>query len=86
MNKIAPKGQRKIIVNARFLTRRITGLERYAIDISRQLKKIQPSLTFIAPKDVIHQSLAEELGAECFGMSNRASLGTNRVSYATSPQ
>jgi glycosyltransferase involved in cell wall biosynthesis len=68
MNEIVPKQQQKIIVNARFLTRRVTGLERYAIEISRQLKKIQPSLTFIAPKDIIHDSLAEELGVECFGM------------------
>lgn len=67
MNNISPKLQKEIIVNARFLTRRITGLERYAIEISRQLKKIQPSLTFIAPKDVIHKSLAEELGIECLG-------------------
>jgi glycosyltransferase involved in cell wall biosynthesis len=68
MNEIAPKQQEKIIVNARFLTRRITGLERYAIEISRQLKKIRPSLIFVAPKDIIHQSIAEELGVECFGM------------------
>jgi glycosyltransferase involved in cell wall biosynthesis len=68
MNEIVPKQQNKIIVNARFLTRRITGLERYAIEISRQLKKIQPSLTFVAPKDILHNSLAEELGVECFGM------------------
>jgi glycosyltransferase involved in cell wall biosynthesis len=68
MNKIAPKQQEKIIVNARFLTRRITGLERYAIEISRQLKKIRPSLTFVAPKDILHKSIAEELGVECFGM------------------
>jgi glycosyltransferase involved in cell wall biosynthesis len=68
MNEIAPQQQGNIIVNARFLTRRITGLERYAIEISRQLKKIRPSLTFVAPKDIIHQSIAEELGVECFGM------------------
>jgi len=67
MNEIAPKRQRKIIVNARFLTRRITGLERYAIDISRQLKKIRPSLTFIAPNDIMHKSAAMELGVELYG-------------------
>ncbi|MGD0035840.1 MAG: glycosyltransferase family 1 protein [Bacteroidota bacterium] len=68
MNESTPKQQDKIIVNARFLTHRITGLERYAVEISRQLKKIRPSLTFVAPKDIMHQSLAEELGVECFGM------------------
>jgi len=62
------KQQERIIVNARFLTRRITGLERYAIEISRQLKKIRPSLTFIAPNDIMHQSIAKELGVELCGV------------------
>ena len=67
MNRNTPENNDRIIVNARFLTRRITGLERYAIGISQQLKKIRPSLTFIAPKDILHKSIAEELGVECFG-------------------
>lgn len=62
------KKQERIFVNARFLTRRITGLERYAIEISRQLKKIRPSITFIAPNDIMHQSIAKELGVELCGV------------------
>ncbi|MGD1045027.1 MAG: UDP-N-acetylglucosamine 2-epimerase [Bacteroidota bacterium] len=68
MNEIVQKQHEQIVVNVRFLTRRITGLERYAIEISRQLKKIRPSLTFVAPKGIIHQSIAEELCVECFGI------------------
>lgn len=56
-----------MVVNARFLTRRITGLERYAIEISRQLKQIRPSLTFVASRDVIHQPIAKELEVELYG-------------------
>lgn len=67
MKEINIKRQKDIIVNARFLTRHITGLERYAIEISRQLKKIQPSLTFIAPDDILHRSAAKELGVELYG-------------------
>ena len=67
MNEIVPEQKEKMIVNARFLTRRITGLERYAIEISRQMKKIRPSLSFVAPKNILHESIAEELGVERYG-------------------
>jgi glycosyltransferase involved in cell wall biosynthesis len=67
MNNAIPKQQERIFVNARFLTRRITGLERYAIEMSLQMKKIRPSLTFVAPKDILHQSIARELGVEVCG-------------------
>jgi glycosyltransferase involved in cell wall biosynthesis len=59
--------QNRIFVNARFLTRRITGLERYAIEISREMKRIRPSLTFVTPGNVLHHSIAEELGAVVVG-------------------
>ncbi len=62
MNTISQQQQRGIVVNARFLTRRITGLERYAIEMSLRLKEIRPSLTFVAPHDVLHPTIGEELG------------------------
>ncbi|MBN1397647.1 MAG: glycosyltransferase family 4 protein [Bacteroidetes bacterium] len=68
MNYNTDKQHNEIIINARFLTHRITGLERYAVEISRQLKKLRPSLTFVAPKDIQHRSIAEELEVECFGV------------------
>jgi glycosyltransferase involved in cell wall biosynthesis len=67
MRIIAPEHQHSIVINARFLTRRITGLERYAIEISRHLKKIRPSLIFVTPQNVLHHAIAEELGAEVHG-------------------
>ena len=57
----------QIIVNARFLARRITGLERYAIEMSRQLKQLRPGLRFVAPRNVLDKTLAAELGVEHFG-------------------
>ncbi len=42
------------IVNARFLTQSITGVQRYAIEISLRLKEINPSIRFLVPKNVIH--------------------------------
>ncbi|RDC62976.1 glycosyltransferase family 4 protein [Adhaeribacter pallidiroseus] len=57
----------EIYVNARFLTQPITGVQRFAIEISKQLKKIIPGINFIAPKAIIHQLIAEELEVITFG-------------------
>lgn len=56
-----------IVINARFLTQKISGVQRYAIEMSKELKKIYPYIKFITPKNVMHQTLAEELGAERYG-------------------
>ena len=56
-----------MIVNARFLTQNLTGVQRHAIEISLVLKKLQPDIRFIAPKNIIHDKIAEILGAEIIG-------------------
>lgn len=56
-----------IVVNARFLTQPITGVQRYGIEISLALKKIHKDIIFIAPKDIIHRDIALKLGAVSFG-------------------
>ena len=56
-----------LVVNARFLTQKISGVQRYAIEISKELKKLNYDVKFITPKNVIHHTLAEELGAEICG-------------------
>ncbi|EZP41374.1 glycosyltransferase family 4 protein [Janthinobacterium lividum] len=56
-----------IFINARFLTQSITGVQRYALEISRILKKIDPSIRFVAPKNIKHPELAKELGVEVIG-------------------
>lgn len=55
------------IVNARFLSQNISGVQRYAIEISRQLKKLKPNIVFIAPKNILHHDLADELSVEVVG-------------------
>lgn len=57
-----------MVINARFLTQKITGVQRYAIELSKELKKITPCIKFITPRNVIHHELAEELGAERYGI------------------
>ena len=56
-----------MFVNARFLTQPITGVQRYALELSKELKKLRPELCFIAPRNVVHHELAELLGAEIRG-------------------
>lgn len=51
-----------LVVNARFLTQNITGVQRYAIEISRHLKTIlNNKVLFVSPKNIIHNKIAEEL-------------------------
>jgi glycosyltransferase involved in cell wall biosynthesis len=57
-----------LVINARFLTQKITGVQRYAIELSKELKKISRCIKFITPPNVIHHALAEELGAERYGI------------------
>ncbi len=56
-----------IVVNSRFLTQKISGVQRYAIEISKRLKDIRPDIKFIAPKNIIHKEVASELKAETYG-------------------
>jgi glycosyltransferase involved in cell wall biosynthesis len=55
------------IVNARFLTQPITGVQRFAIEISKQLKKANPAIIFVAPNRILHHDLARDLDVQIFG-------------------
>jgi len=57
----------QLFVNARFLTQDVTGVQRYAIEISKRLKVLRPETRFLTPKGVKHGALAEQLGAEVTG-------------------
>ena len=57
-----------LLVNARFLTQKITGVQRFSIEISRQLKKIMNrEIRFIAPENIIHENIANELDVAIVG-------------------
>lgn len=58
----------KVVVNARFLTQPITGVQRFAIEISKILKKhLQNDIIFVAPKDIINWEIASELDVKIIG-------------------
>lgn len=64
-------------VNARFLSQRITGSQRYCIEIARQLRRIDPQIRFLAPRDIRHREVADEIGAEVIG--NRAGVAWEQI-------
>ncbi|MFY1045490.1 glycosyltransferase family 4 protein [Chryseobacterium sp. GP-SGM7] len=58
----------KVIVNARFLTQAITGVQRFAIELSKRLKNSHDiHVEFVSPKGIIHSNLADELNAKVIG-------------------
>lgn len=57
-----------IVVNARFLTQKITGVQRFAIEISLELKKIlKENVLFISPCNIEQKEYAKILGVTVVG-------------------
>lgn len=59
----------KIYINARFLTQPVSGVQRYGIECSRQIKKLHPEAVFLAPKNILHKDIANELGVKTIGVN-----------------
>jgi glycosyltransferase involved in cell wall biosynthesis len=56
-----------IFVNARFLTQPLSGVQRYAFEISMQMKKLNPEIVFLTPSNVLHLEWEKSLGAKRIG-------------------
>ena len=56
-----------ICINARFLSRPITGAQRYAAEIAREMVQLDSSVMLLGPSDMGHPELRAELGAEVVG-------------------
>ncbi|MGB9677868.1 MAG: glycosyltransferase family 4 protein, partial [Candidatus Ratteibacteria bacterium] len=59
-------------IAARFLTQPITGVQRYGIELSKAIKKLNTeyneyNITFVAPKNVIHNEIAKFLNVKKIG-------------------
>ena len=59
----------RIYVNARFLTQKLTGVQRFAIETSKELRKLYPSdkLIFVCPYNIVQKEIAEILGVTIIG-------------------
>jgi glycosyltransferase involved in cell wall biosynthesis len=57
-----------IIVNARFLTQKVTGVQRFAMALAKIMnEQLHNKLLFVAPHNIIHPELASELKAVIIG-------------------
>lgn len=56
-----------IVINARFLTQPITGVQRYGIELSLALKKQNAEIVFVTPNNIIHHDIALRLNAITVG-------------------
>ncbi|MCW3786760.1 glycosyltransferase family 4 protein [Plebeiibacterium sediminum] len=56
-----------IYINARFLTQKVTGVQRFAIELSKHLKDSELIVKWVAPKNIVNKELAEFLDVELIG-------------------
>ncbi len=58
----------KICVNARFLTQHMTGVQRYAVEICLELKRMRgDEIEFVSPDDIVQKNYAEMLNVRIIG-------------------
>lgn len=61
----------EVLVNARFLTQPLTGSQRFAIELCRGIKQVRSDIQLIAPDNIIHKDIAEELDVRIVGRSKK---------------
>lgn len=58
----------KIVVNARFLTQRMTGVQRYAVEICLELKRMMgDNIEFVSPYNIEQRDYADRLSVKVIG-------------------
>jgi len=55
-----------VVVNSSFLALKLRGVNRYAVEISKNLKLLMSDIKFIAPKTIIQNSYTEEINPEIY--------------------
>lgn len=57
-----------LIVNSRFLTQQVTGVQRFAIEISLRLKELlKDEVLFVSPNGIVHSEIAKRLDVQIVG-------------------
>ncbi|RKY24241.1 MAG: glycosyltransferase family 1 protein [Planctomycetota bacterium] len=56
-----------LAVNCRFLSQTLTGAQRAAVELCKQIKRLEPSTVFLSPGNILHKELAETLGVKTIG-------------------
>ena len=58
-----------LMVNCRFLSQKVTGTQRVAVELCKQMKKLYPSIPFLSPKNILQKNVADMLGVTVVGNS-----------------
>jgi glycosyltransferase involved in cell wall biosynthesis len=61
------RNNKTIYLNGRFLTQPITGVQRYAIELYKELIKLDIDIQIIAPSNVIHLDLVKKFNVKIIG-------------------
>ena len=56
-----------IVINARFLTQELSGVQRFAEQTCLALKQMRDDVVFVAPHDIKMRESAKRLNVKCFG-------------------
>jgi glycosyltransferase involved in cell wall biosynthesis len=59
-----------VYINARFLTQKTSGVQRFAIELAIRLKKMYPHFIFVSPNAIFHVDLAKKLEVVTVGNFN----------------
>ena len=60
----------RLVVNARFLTQHMTGVQRYAVEICLELKRMKGNdIVFVSPCDIVQKKYAELLNVQVIGQN-----------------
>lgn len=57
----------RVVVNCRFLSQPLTGVQRYGMELARELRDMDLSILFVSPANVLHAVMQKELGARAIG-------------------
>ncbi|OSM95053.1 glycosyl transferase family 1 [Lonsdalea populi] len=59
-----------IFVNARFLTQDITGVQRFAEELSLSLNTMRDDVVFLSPRNILRQDVAKQLNVKIIGKNS----------------
>ncbi len=58
---------RKLFINGRFLTQELTGVQKYAAEVTKQLLKAFPEAIVLAPNHIVQTEMAAEMKTQTLG-------------------
>ena len=56
-----------MLINGRFLSQELTGVQRYAVEMTRAMRRLRPDVQVVSPRRVLHRELASEFSAVAVG-------------------